>query len=165
MICNSIFYNDLYRQRMEKFLGEKSKKESAPYGGNLFVLDKDGTKETAKKHGKQSLLDDAGAAGKDSAGTLPKTETESRIIVKPDGTKILLITTRCGQSVRVKSLKLSDPTDMENEGKNQRVAQEELEEKMEKVKNGSAAMVSGEEGTGEDMSAEAGQMAFALIQE
>ncbi len=159
MICNSTFYNDLYRQEMGRFLGEKSKKD-VPYGAKLFALDEDGMEETTKKHGKQSLLDDAKAAGKDSAGTVPKTETESRIIVKPDGTKILLITTRCGQSVRVKSLKLSDPTDKENEGKNERITQDDLEEK---VKNGNMETMPSEEGADENMSAEVGQMAFTLV--
>lgn len=163
MICNSTFYSNLYRQGTEKFLGERSGKDSVAYGAKLFALDEDGTEETAKKHGKQSLLDDAKAAGRNSAKEVPKTETESRIIVKPDGTKILLITTRCGQNVRVKSLKLCDPTDMENEGKKQGVTQDGLEE-ADKGKNGNIETIQGEESVGEDISAEMEQMTFALVQ-
>ena len=40
-------------------------------------------------------------------------------MVKPDGTKILVITVRCGQSVKVKSLKLCDGADTENKGVNE----------------------------------------------
>ena len=108
--------------------------KTAAYGDGLFGDDKEKEAGAVKERGKQSLLDDAGEAGK-RKGETPKTETESRIVVKPDGTKILVITVRCGQSVKVKSLKLCDGADMENKGANESTLMEQqVEEQVVKEK-------------------------------
>lgn len=128
MICGNALYSTLYREAANHTAGKKVEKDQAVFGAEFF-LEKE--EEIGKKRGKQSVLDDAKAAGKEPGAQKPKTETESRIVVKPDGTRVLVITVRCGQSVRVKSLKLSDPTDMENEGKQKSVSgqPEEAKEK------------------------------------
>lgn len=112
MTCGNTLYSALYREAHTARKMEK--KEPKTYGAELFLTEEE---ETGKKRGKQSVFDDAKAAGKDSGAPQPKTETESRIVVKPDGTRVLIITVRCGQSVRMKTLKLCDKADMENEAK------------------------------------------------
>ncbi|MDE7325649.1 MAG: hypothetical protein K2N63_05120 [Lachnospiraceae bacterium] len=113
MICGDIFYGSQFSKEgfsrgQVKGLSEA---EAARSRARLFQEEEE---EAAVKHGKQNLIDDARAAGGENGKAMPKTETESRIVVKPDGTKMLVITVRCGQSVRVKSLKISDPDDPVN---------------------------------------------------
>lgn len=125
MICSNEFYS-AWNQRMPGgFTQEMGKKEPVSCKAELFALDKE--EETVGKRGKQSVLDDARAAGKEQE-TSPETETQSQIIVKPDGSKVLVITVRCGASVKVKSLKISDPTDFPNDGNPQRISQEDFPE-------------------------------------
>ncbi len=114
MIRSDVFYNNFNNRTADRFARGAQKKTSKAYGAELFGKEGEGQEEKLGKYGKQSVLDDAQATGK-GQGAMPKTETESQIIVKPDGSRVLVITVRCGQSVKVKSLKLSDPTDMENE--------------------------------------------------
>lgn len=46
--------------------------------------------------------------------TVNKTVTETKILVKPDGTRVLVVTVRSEGMIRTRSLKLSGPTDMPN---------------------------------------------------
>ncbi len=122
MICGNALCSTLYREAAGKTAYSAGKKDSKAYAAELFHTEEE---ENGKKRGKQSVIDDAKAAGKHPSAPQPKTETESRIVVKPDGTRVLIITVRCGQSVRMKSLKLSDKADMENEGKQEGVSGQE----------------------------------------
>lgn len=122
MICGNALYSTLYHKVADNTARRTEKKSPKAYGAELF-LEKE--EEEGKKRGKQSVLDDAKTAGKDIGASQPKTETESRIVVKPDGSKVLVITVRCGQSVRVKSLKISEPTDMGDAGKQEGVSAQE----------------------------------------
>ena len=124
MICSNEFYSALYRRMPGGFMQETGKKESASNKAGLFPMIKE--EETAGKRGKQSVLDDAKASGKERE-TSPETKTESRIVVKPDGSKVLVITVRCGASVKVKSLKISDPADFNSEGNPERISQEDVQ--------------------------------------
>lgn len=59
---------------------------------------------------------DALVPEEDKADALDKIETESRIIVKPDGSRVLVITTITnGVVTSVKSMEISEPTDEPNE--------------------------------------------------
>ncbi|MDE7210694.1 MAG: hypothetical protein K2O03_04525 [Lachnospiraceae bacterium] len=125
MICSNEFYSTWNQRMPGGFMQETGKKEPASRKAELFALAKE--EETVGKRGKQSVLDDARAAGKEKE-TSPETETQSQIIVKPDGSKVLVITVRCGASVKVKSLKISDPADSPNDENPQRISQEDFPE-------------------------------------
>ncbi len=59
---------------------------------------------------------DAQIPEEDRADAVEKTETESKIIVKPDGSRVLVITTITnGVITSVKSMEISEPTDAPNE--------------------------------------------------
>lgn len=119
-------------QEMEQMLEEQIRENAArlPKLPGFFGKEGDGSEDAVIRRGKQSILDDVRAAriaeqmkgdGESvsygaQAEKEPDAETESQIVVKPDGTRMLIITERRGQSVKVKSFKLSDPTDTENEG-------------------------------------------------
>lgn len=50
----------------------------------------------------------------DDGKTVPKAETETKILVKPDGSRVLVVTVRSEGRIRTMSLKISEPTDMPN---------------------------------------------------
>lgn len=53
--------------------------------------------------------------GSNAASDEQEAETQSRIIVKPDGSRVLMITVDIGGTQTAMSLKISEPTDMQND--------------------------------------------------
>lgn len=64
----------------------------------------------------------------EKAGNIEKTETESEIIVKPDGSRVLVVTTITnGVVTSVQSMEISKPTDAPNESGEEGASEEEQE--------------------------------------
>lgn len=92
--------------------GVKSRKNTS--GKSYAEKEEETNKSNKENPSKQMSVEDIFDKMKQGNKEIEKAKTESDIIVKPDGSRVLVVTTRVGGMETTMSLEISKPTDMPN---------------------------------------------------
>lgn len=105
------------QQRMEQEAAKGYRQRLALYGQEQ----KEATKGSVKAGSRETAEECPAADGEPAAGSArdveEESESETEILVKPDGTRILVTKLKIGGMVTTMSLKISEPTDLPNDAK------------------------------------------------